>query len=98
MQPVKLLISSASLYAARIARSMEEVHAAQTLRFEVFNLELNEGLEQSYATGRDEDQFDAVCDHLIVEHLPSHQVVGNLSPANRTERAQKSGLLLRTGI
>jgi putative hemolysin len=76
MQPVKLLISSPSLYTARIAQSVEEVHAAQTLRFEVFNLELNEGLEQSYATGRDEDRFDAVCDHLIVEHLPSNQVVG----------------------
>jgi putative hemolysin len=76
MQPAKLLISSASLYAARIARSVEEVHAAQTLRFEVFNLELHEGLEQSYATGRDEDPFDGVCDHLIVEHLPTKQVVG----------------------
>ncbi|HEY3763347.1 MAG TPA: GNAT family N-acyltransferase [Verrucomicrobiae bacterium] len=76
MQPVKLLISSASLYAARIAQNVEEVHAAQTLRFEVFNLELKEGLEQSYATGRDEDPFDAACDHLIVEHLPTGQVVG----------------------
>ena len=76
MQPVKLLISSPSLYAARIARSVEEVHAAQTLRFEVFNLELHEGLEQSYITGRDEDPFDGVCDHLIVEHVPTKQVVG----------------------
>jgi putative hemolysin len=76
MQTVKLLISSPSLYAARIAHSVEEIQAAQTLRFEVFNLELHEGLEQSYVTGRDEDQFDAVCDHLIVEHLPSNQVVG----------------------
>src|SRR5947208_3654161 len=36
----------------------------------------NEGLEQSYATGRDQDPFDAVCDHLIVEHLPSANIVG----------------------
>lgn len=55
---------------------MEEIRDAQTLRFEVFNLELNEGLEQSYATGLDQDPFDAVCDHLLVEHLPSKQVVG----------------------
>jgi putative hemolysin len=55
---------------------VEEVRAAQTLRFEVFNLELHEGLEQSYATGFDEDRFDAVCDHLIIEHIPSKQVVG----------------------
>ena len=55
---------------------MDEVRAAQSLRFQVFNLELNEGLEQSYATGLDEDHFDAVCNHLIVEHLPSGQIVG----------------------
>jgi hypothetical protein len=28
-----------------------EVRAAQALRFEVFNLELNEGLSESFATG-----------------------------------------------
>ncbi len=55
---------------------MDEVRAAQSLRFQVFNLELNEGLEQSYASGLDEDPFDAVCDHLIVEHLPSAHIVG----------------------
>src|SRR5262249_39063345 len=27
-------------------------------------------------TGVDEDRFDPVCDHLIVEHLPSNQIVG----------------------
>ncbi|MDD5140959.1 MAG: GNAT family N-acetyltransferase [Verrucomicrobiales bacterium] len=53
-----------------------EVRAAQTLRFEVFNLELNEGLAQSYVSGFDEDPFDAACDHLIVEHLPSQRIVG----------------------
>jgi putative hemolysin len=46
------------------------------LRFQVFNLELNEGFEQSYATGLDEDAFDNVCDHLLVEHLPSANIVG----------------------
>jgi len=76
MQPVKLLIRSPLLYAARLARSVEEIRAAQSLRFEVFNLELDEGLEQSYATGLDADPFDAVCDHLLVEHLPTKQVVG----------------------
>lgn len=36
-------------YEARLAKSVEDVRAAQTLRFLVFNLELNEGLEQSFA-------------------------------------------------
>ena len=46
------------------------------MRFQVFNLELNEGLAHSYATGLDADPFDAVCDHLLVEHVSSQQIVG----------------------
>src|ERR1043165_190471 len=76
LEAVRLVVSSPIHYRTRLARSTEDVRAAQSLRFQVFNLELNEGLEQSYATGLDEDPFDAVCDHLIVEHLPSASVVG----------------------
>jgi putative hemolysin len=63
-------------YAARLARSADELSAAQILRFQVFNLELNEGLAGSYATGLDADPYDAVCDHLLVEHMPSRQIIG----------------------
>jgi putative hemolysin len=77
LETLRLLVSSPTLYGTRLARNLDEVRAAQALRFQVFNLELNEGLEQSYATGLDEDPFDAVCDHLIVEHLPSASIVGS---------------------
>ena len=60
IESVRLLVSSPACYATRLARNAGEIRAAQTLRFEVFNLELNEGLEQSYLTGRDEDPFDSV--------------------------------------
>jgi putative hemolysin len=60
----------------RLAHSREELKAAQALRYEIFNLELNEGLEQSHATKLDADRFDPICDHLIVEHLPTRKVVG----------------------
>jgi putative hemolysin len=76
LDTVRLLVSSPTHYATRLARNTDDIRAAQSLRFQVFNLELNEGLEQSYATGLDEDPFDAVCDHLIVEHLPSANIVG----------------------
>ena len=76
LESVRLLISAPAHYATRLARNAGEVRAAQSLRFEVFNLELNEGLQQSYATGLDEDRYDAVCDHLIVEHMPTHEIVG----------------------
>lgn len=75
-ESIRLLVASAAGYATRLARDSADLRAAQRLRFEVFNLELNEGLEQSYATGRDEDPFDAVCDHLLVEHRPSGRIVG----------------------
>jgi putative hemolysin len=52
------------------------VRRAQQLRFEVFNLELGEGLAESYATGLDVDPFDEFCDHLIVEEVASGEIVG----------------------
>lgn len=76
LESIRLLVSSPADYATRLACNRDEVRAAQSLRFQVFNLELNEGLEQSYMTGLDEDPFDAVCDHLIVAHLPSSNIVG----------------------
>src|SRR5471032_2846348 len=76
LKSVRLIVNAPAHYAARLACNAEEIRAAQALRFEVFNLELNEGLAQSYATGLDADPFDAVCDHLLVEHVPSRQIVG----------------------
>lgn len=63
-------------YRVRLASSEADRRAAFRLRFRVFNLELNEGLDAALATGHDTDQFDAVCDHLIVEHVGSGEVVG----------------------
>src|ERR1041385_6952251 len=76
LDPAGLLTSSRRAYTTRLARDASEVRAAQALRFAVFNLELNEGLAESVATGLDADLFDGVCDHLLVEHLPTHEIVG----------------------
>ena len=64
------------LYRVRLAQGSNDVRAAQTLRFLVFNLELNEGLEKSFETCRDADPFDDVCDHLLVENAETGEVVG----------------------
>lgn len=72
----RLLSRPPSEYTLRLACCAEDVRLAQALRFEVFNLELGEGLEASHATGLDADAFDGVCDHLLVEHPPTGQVVG----------------------
>jgi putative hemolysin len=63
-------------YIARFAHTPEEIDAALRLRFEVFNLELNEGLESSYLTERDEDEFDQTCHHLIVVEKDTDNLVG----------------------
>lgn len=63
-------------YVVRLARDAAEIEAALRLRFEVFNLELGEGLESSYITGLDEDRFDAVCHHLIVIDREADAVIG----------------------
>jgi putative hemolysin len=76
LESMRLIVASPGQYATRLVRNLNEIRSAQTLRFEVFNLELNEGLAESFATGWDEDPFDSVCDHLVVEHLPSGNIVG----------------------
>jgi len=63
-------------YRLRLADSPADLRAAQMLRFLVFNVELNEGLAQSFATCLDADAFDGVCDHLLVEDGRTGAVVG----------------------
>ena len=60
----------------RLASSAADRMDAFRLRFLVFNLELKEGLDAAYTTGHDIDEFDAICDHLIVEHAPTGKIVG----------------------
>ena len=79
-------------YRLRLAASAEDREAACRLRFNVFNIELGEGLASSYQTGLDADQFDPVCEHLLVEDKleddPSRSIVG-------TYRMQSGGTAAR---
>ncbi len=60
----------------RLATTTADLEAAQRLRFEVFNLELNEGLDTAYLSGLDADRFDEGCDHLLVEDARTGTIVG----------------------
>lgn len=91
-QPIAELLRSVRpraqpAYRVRLADSPADLRAAQALRFEVFNIELDEGLVQSYDTGLDVDAFDAVCDHLIVEDNETGGIVGTyrLQPGPRAQ-------------
>ncbi len=63
-------------YVVRFAQTREELDEVLKLRFEVFNLELGEGLESSFLTGRDLDDYDAACHHLIVVEAATEKIVG----------------------
>jgi putative hemolysin len=65
-----------SSYRLRLAETEAERAAACRLRFRVFNLEMGEGLAESYANGMDRDAFDDVCEHLIVEEKSTGRIVG----------------------
>ena len=77
-------------YALRFATTLEDLRAAQRLRFEVFNLELAEGLHESYRTGLAIDAFDARCHHLLVCDDDTGDVVGTyrLMPQELATRAR----------
>ncbi|MEO7427281.1 MAG: GNAT family N-acyltransferase [Fibrobacteria bacterium] len=63
-------------YILRFARDSYDLDNVCKLRFEVYNLEMDEGLEDSYRTHRDVDEFDAQCHHLIVVHRSSGALAG----------------------
>ena len=71
-----LTAAPAARYLITEAHTAADVAEAQALRFEVFNVERAEGLVASFVTGRDEDRFDAVCNHLLVRESNTGRVVG----------------------
>ena len=63
-------------YIVRYAKNEAELDQVLKLRYEVFNVELGEGLDISELTQRDEDEFDRVCHHLIVIQKEANEIVG----------------------
>lgn len=63
-------------YRVRFAETRQDRETAFRLRFLVFNLELGEGPDAAYRDGYERDEFDEVCDHLLVEHTSTHEIVG----------------------
>ena len=63
-------------YIVGFASSEGCVEQVQRMRYEVFNLELGEGLSESIATGLDQDEFDDQMTHLVLLERSSNEVVG----------------------
>jgi putative hemolysin len=76
MHTTALATEALPAFQIRLAAGPDDIRAAQRLRFEVFNLELNEGLQESWRTHLDADRFDEDCDHLLVEQTATGRIVG----------------------
>ena len=63
-------------YLVKFACTREEYEEALRLRFEVFNLELGEGLPGSFESGKDQDRYDPYFHHLIVLDTETDRIVG----------------------
>ena len=63
-------------YDVRFACEERDLRAVQKLRFDVFNVELEEGLASSAETGLDQDRFDRQCHHLMLVDRRTGEVVG----------------------
>jgi putative hemolysin len=87
---------SEGAYRVRFAQNLAELDEVLRIRFEVFNLELGEGLDASFATGRDEDEFDLTCHHLIVEERQSGRIVGTYRLQTPAMAAAGHGLYTAT--
>jgi len=84
--------TGATRYTLRIASDDAEVAAAQRLRHRVFADELGATLH-SPVPGRDVDEFDRYCDHLIVVDELTGDVVGTyrMLPPGRAPRRYSAG-------
>ena len=60
----------------KIGCTPQELQAAQKLRFQVFNLEMKAGLASSYEKGLDQDEFDELCEHIVIFDADTSEVVG----------------------
>lgn len=67
---------SSGRYTVRLAKERTEIESALKLRYNVFNIELEEGLEDSHKNKMDEDEYDQYCDHLIVIENSKNKVIG----------------------
>ena len=65
-----------SLYRLRLAETPQDVENAQRLRYNVFNVEMGEGLASAQESGLDADKFDPICDHVLVEEIATGTLAG----------------------
>lgn len=79
-------------YQVGFAVSPRGIDLALRLRFEIFNIEMQEGLLSSLATGRDEDPFDEQMCHLVLLETKTQKIVGTYRLQTATHGLNNLGL------
>jgi putative hemolysin len=72
------------------ARHLDEVRAAQRLRYQVFAVEMGARLDSKIA-GHDVDLFDDYCEHLLVRDEASQEVIGTYRALTPTQARRAGG-------
>jgi putative hemolysin len=84
-------VLNAGRYVVRFATSIEDLDAIERLRFEVFNLELGEGLDSAFDSGRDHDHLDPHLHHLLIASSETGEVVGTYRLQTSQMAASRQG-------
>jgi putative hemolysin len=77
--------------ALRLASTAEDLRRIQKLRFDIFGVEMGAQLA-SAEQGIDSDEYDTLCDHLMVEDRASGLVVGTYRMLSPEAARKASGL------
>jgi putative hemolysin len=83
------IATSGGSYSAEITDDPATIRRAQRLRYRVFAEEMGAQLSSGAATsGTDVDEFDELCDHLVVTYTPTGEIVGTyrVLPPQRSPR------------
>ncbi|NCN11527.1 MAG: GNAT family N-acetyltransferase [Leptospira sp.] len=92
VETIKSTMKANRKLTVRIAENQLEIERALALRYDVFNLELGEGLPQSASTRKDRDEYDLYCDHLIVvDEANQNQIVGTYRILKRSVAREHIG-------
>lgn len=85
-----------SRYAVGFATSRRAVERALRLRYQVFNLELGEGLASSRSTRLDEDIFDAQMTHVVLLDRETELAVGTYRLQTMAHALRHAGIYSAT--
>ncbi|MBK8395221.1 MAG: GNAT family N-acetyltransferase [Leptospiraceae bacterium] len=75
----------------RLAENQYEIEQTLVLRYNVFNLEMGEGLPESRQAQKDRDEYDYFCEHLIVKDETNDRIVGTYRILNRSVAKENIG-------